>query len=60
MSSEEKVIEEIKDKINLLFSKIAELRVTEVERQAFEAEKAQYKILIDDYKAHKAALEKRA
>ena len=59
MTSEEKVLEELKDKISLLFIKIAELKVTEDERKTFEEEKANYKVLIDDYKRHKEALKKR-
>jgi hypothetical protein len=59
MTSEEKVLEELKEKITLLFIKIAELKVTEEERKEFEKEKAGYKRLIDDYKRHKEALEKR-
>ena len=59
MTSEEKVLVELKEKIGLLFIKIAELKVTEEERKKFETEKAEYKILIDDYKRHKEALMKR-
>ena len=59
MTSEEKVLAEIKEKIGELFIKIEELRVTKKERLDFENDKAQYKLLIDDYKRHKAALEKR-
>ena len=59
MTSEEKVLEELKEKIGLLFIKIAELKVTEEERKKFEAERVQYQVLIDDYKRHKEALIKR-
>lgn len=59
MTPEEKVLSEIKDKINLLFSKIAELKVVEAERKSFEDEKALFQVRIDDYKAHKKALEER-
>ena len=59
MTPEEKVLEELKEKINLLFTKMAELKVIEAERRAFEADKAAYKVLIDDYKRHKKALEER-
>lgn len=59
MTPEEKVLSEIKDKINLLFSKIAELKVTEAERETFEKDKALFQIRVEDYKAHKKALEER-
>lgn len=59
MSSEEKVLEELKEKINLLFQKIAELKVTEEERREFERQKAEYKVLIEDYKRHKEVLIKK-
>ena len=59
MTSEEKVLEEIREKINLLFQKIAELKVTEDERKAFIKEKADYQVLINDYKLHKKALEEK-
>ena len=59
MTAEEKVLEELKEKIHILFDKIAELKVTQEERRAFELEKTNYKILIDDYKRHKEALLKR-
>jgi len=59
MNSEEKVLAEVKEKINLLFQKIAELKVTEGERRVFEEEKGKYRYLIEDYKKHKAALIKR-
>lgn len=53
MTPEEKVLLEIKEKINLLFEKIAELKVTEDMRRAFDAERAKYQVLVDDYKTHK-------
>ena len=59
MTSEEKVLAELKEKIGLLFIKIAELKVTEEERKKFEIERTQYQVLIDDYKRHKEALIKR-
>jgi hypothetical protein len=59
MTSEEKVLLEIKEKISELFSKITELKVTEQERKAFEYEKSLYQAKIDDYKRHKEALLKR-
>ena len=59
MTSEEKVLEELKEKINLLFQKIAELKVTEEERRAFEVSKITFQVRLDDYKRHKLALEKR-
>ncbi len=59
MTSEERVLEELREKINLLFHKIAELKVTEDERRAFEEEKSGFQKRLDDYKKHKLALEKR-
>jgi hypothetical protein len=59
MTSEDKVLSEIKDRINELFIKIAELKVTEDERREFEYEKSLYQVKIDDYKRHKEALAKR-
>ena len=59
MTSEEKVLEELKEKIRELFSKIAELKVTQEERRVFEYEKSLYQAKVDDYKQHKEALEKR-
>lgn len=59
MTSEEKVLEELKEKINLLFHKIAELQVTKDERRAFEYEKSIFQKRLDDYKKHKLALEER-
>ena len=56
MSSEEKVLAEIKEKILTLFAKIAELKVSESERRSFEREKSEFQIRLDDYKKHKAAL----
>ncbi len=59
MTSEEKVLAEIKERITELFTKIAELKVAEEERKAFEHEKSLYQIKIDDYKKHRDALLKR-
>ncbi len=59
MTSEEKVLLEIKEKITLLFQKIDELKVTEQERKSFDKDKEDYSILIHDYKRHKKALEER-
>ena len=59
MTPEERVLAEIKEYTNLLFTKLAELKVTENERNEFEMERAQYQVLIDDYKRHKEALIKR-
>lgn len=59
MTSEEKVLLELKEKIGELFLKISELKVTEEERQAFIKEKEEYQALISDYKKHKEAFEKR-
>lgn len=59
MTSEEKVLEEIKEKIKLLFQQISELKVTEKERAEFDYEKQQFKKRIDDYKKHKRMLEER-
>ena len=59
MTSEEKVLEEIKEKIKLLFTKIEELKVTEKERLDFETERDTFQLRVDDYKKHKLALEKR-
>ena len=56
MTPEERVLEEIKEKISLLFTKIAELKVTEQERKSFDKDKEDYTRLIHDYKKHKAAL----
>jgi len=59
MTSEEKVLEELKEKIRELVSKTSELKVTEDERRAFEYEKSTFQSRLDDYKAHKKALEER-
>lgn len=59
MTAEEKVLADIQEKINILFTKIAELKVTEEERIAWEKEKEEYHIKIADYKRHKEALLKR-
>ena len=59
MTPEEKVLEELKEKISLLFAKIAELKVTEEERAGFEYEKSLYQQKIDDYKKHKRMLEEK-
>ena len=59
MTSEEKVLEELKEKITLLIQKIVELKVTEKERRDFEAERDKFYLRVADYKRHKAALEKR-
>ena len=59
MTPEEKVLEELKEKINTLFQKIQELKVTEQERASFEQDKKDYIIKIHDYKRHKKALEER-
>jgi hypothetical protein len=59
MTSEEKVLIEIKEKIELLFTKIAELKVTEQERKDFEKERDSFQERVDDYKKHKLALDKR-
>jgi len=59
MNSEEKVLDEIRKNIDLLFHKIAELKVAEEERKAFEKEKADFQLRIDDYKKHKLALDER-
>ena len=59
MTPEEKVLAEIKEKINELWSKIAELKVTEQERRDWIKEKAEYQGKIDDYKRHKKAFEER-
>jgi hypothetical protein len=59
MTSEEKVLEELKEKITLLFNKISELKVTEAERKLFEEEKATFQVRLDDYKKHKAMLEEK-
>lgn len=56
MIPEEKVLEEIKEKLTLLFEKIAELKVSEEERRTFEKEQARYQFLIDDYKRHRDAV----
>ena len=56
MTSEEKVLAEIQEKIALLFTKIEELRVTEQERREFDKDKQEYIDKIHDYKRHKAAL----
>lgn len=57
MTPEEKVLNDIKDKIETLFSKINELKVTEAERNIFEEEKRVFQLRIDDYKKHKKSLE---
>ena len=59
MTSEEKVLAEIKEKIQELFGKISELKVTEQERIDWIKEKAEYQGKIDDYKKHKKAFEER-
>lgn len=59
MTAEEKVLEELKEKINILFAKISELKVTEAERKAWEEEKKDFNRRIADYKLHKAAFQKR-
>ena len=59
MTSEDKVLKEIQDKINLLFQKIGELKVTEDERKAFIDSQADYLVKIADYKKHKLAFDKR-
>ena len=59
MTSEEKVLEEIKERITELFAKISELKVTEEERRLFEYEKSIFQARLDDYKKHKKALEER-
>jgi hypothetical protein len=59
MTSEEKVLEELKEKITLLFNKISELKVTEAERKLFEEEKATFQVRLDDYKKHKVMLEEK-
>ena len=59
MTSEEKVLEDLKEKIALLFQKITEVKVTEAERKAFNEERDKFQARLDDYKRHKAALEKR-
>lgn len=56
MTPEEKVLAEIKEKIELLFQKIAELKVTEEERRQFEYDKSDYLVKIADYKKHRDAL----
>lgn len=57
MTSEEKVLQEIREKLNLIIVKISELKVAEEERKQFEIDKSNYQILIADYKKHKQALE---
>jgi hypothetical protein len=59
MTPEERVLEELKEKINLLVAKIAELKVTEEERKEYEEEKRTFQMRLDDYKKHKKALEER-
>jgi len=59
MTSEDKVLAEIKEKIQALIEKIVELKVTEDERKAWEEEKRNFQARIDDYKIHKRALEER-
>jgi len=59
MTSDEKILNEIKESIKELFAKIAELKVTEDERRAWIKEKSEFQSRIDDYKRHKAALELR-
>jgi hypothetical protein len=59
MTPEEKVLAEIQEKILVLMDYLAQIKVAEDERIAFEKEKREYKILIDDYKKHKAALIRR-
>lgn len=59
MTSEEKVLEDLKEKIGVLFEQITKLKVTEEERKRFEQEKATFQIRIDDYKKHKAMLEEK-
>ncbi len=59
MTPEEKVLYELEQKIALLFMKIAELKVTEKERERFEKDKEEYLVKIHDYKHHKKALEER-
>ena len=59
MTPEEKVLIELKEKIELLFTKIAELKVTEQERLDFEKERDNFQERVDDYKKHKLALDKR-
>jgi cell shape-determining protein MreC len=56
MTSDEKVLNEIKEYFTKIIEKIAELKVTEQERQLFEKDKEDYIKLIHDYKKHKAAL----
>lgn len=59
MTPEEKVLNDITGSISKLFSLIAELKVTEEERKAWNKEKFEYEGKIADYKKHKAALELR-
>ena len=63
MTSEEKVLNEIKKSIGTAMLKLQEItdRKKELakERELFEKEKAEYQIKIIDYKKHKKALEAR-
>lgn len=59
MIPEEKVLAEIKENITKLFSLIAELKVTEREREDWNKAIHEYKTKIEDYKRHKAAFEER-
>ena len=59
MTSEEKVLNELKEKIALLFQKIQDLKVTEKERANFEKMRDTFQFRLDDYKKHKKAFEER-
>ena len=59
MTSEERILEEIKEKIKKLWELIAELKVTEEERKAWEDSKLEFQARLDDYKLHKKRLEAR-
>lgn len=66
MGAEERVLNEINEKLAELFKKIAELKVTENERFAFkkaqqelEQRTTEYQTKIADYKRHRAFLDKK-
>ena len=59
MTPEDKVLEAIKQTVRTMADQINQMKVTKEEREAFEKTKAEYKLLVEDYKIHKEALIKR-
>jgi hypothetical protein len=59
MTSDEKVLAEIKDHLKQLGDMIVKMQVSKEERDEFEKQKAEYRVLIDDYKLHKKTLEEK-